>query len=193
MELAALRRSSFVIILEDAPAVWQNGTMRPIQAWARKGRIRFFLPFLRAGDRVLEIGSGEGWFRHAVAESLAVDYLTMDLEQPADIRGDICDWQQFGLAPASFDAIVAFEVVEHVACFPQCLELLKPGGLMLITTPMPHMDWLLKIVEALHLTQQRTSPHRHLVYLKDVPGFTVDKARAPFGVGQWAVFRKPAA
>ena len=127
--------------------------MRPIQAKARKNRIRYFLPSIRAGDRVLEIGSGEGWFRHAVEAAITVECLTMDLEQTADIRGDICDWRKYGLEAASFDVIVAFEVVEHVDCFRQCLDLLKPGGLLLLTTPMPHMDWLLKVVEALRLTQ----------------------------------------
>ncbi len=166
--------------------------MRPIQAWARKNRIRYFLPSIRSGDRVLEIGSGEGWFRRAVEAALTVHYLTMDIDQPADIRGDICEWQKYGLQASSFDVIVAFEVVEHVDCFQQCLDLLKPGGLLLLTTPMPHMDWLLKVVEALHLTQQRTSPHSNLVYLKKVRGFIEEKARDPFGVGQWAVFRKPA-
>ena len=165
--------------------------MRPIQAWARKNRIKYFLPSIRHGDRVLEIGSGEGWFRRAVEAAIPVQYVTMDLEQPADIRGDICAWREHGLAPASFDVIVAFEVVEHVDCFPQCLELLKPGGLLLLTTPMPHMDWLLQVVEALHLTQQRTSPHSNLVDLRKVRGFIAERARNPFGVGQWAVFRKP--
>jgi 2-polyprenyl-3-methyl-5-hydroxy-6-metoxy-1,4-benzoquinol methylase len=164
--------------------------MRPVQAWARKGRIQYFLPFIHTGDRVLEIGSGEGWFQQAVAERLAVDYLTMDTDQPADIRGDIRDWQQHGLSAAHYDVIVAFEVVEHVDCFAQCLALLKPGGRLLITTPVPHMDWLLKIVEALRLTQQRTSPHSNLVYLNDLPGFTIEQKRTPFGIGQWAVFRK---
>jgi 2-polyprenyl-3-methyl-5-hydroxy-6-metoxy-1,4-benzoquinol methylase len=114
----------------------------------------------------------------------------MDIDQPADITGDIREWREHGLAPASFDVIVAFEVVEHVDCFKDCYELLRPGGVMLITTPVPHMDWLLKIVEALHLTQQRTSPHSNLVYLKDVPKFQQEKIVYPFRIGQWAVFRK---
>ena len=176
-------------LAEDA----RKTIMRPVQAWARKNRIHFFLPFIQVGDRVLEVGSGEGWFRKAVEAAKPVDYLTLDIDAPADIRGDVRDWRKFGLEPASFDVIVAFEIVEHTDCFEDCYELLKPGGLMLITTPMPYADWVLKILEALHLTQQRTSPHDHLVYLENIPRFLRVAERNPFGLGQWAVFRKPPA
>ena len=164
--------------------------MRPVQAWARKNRIRFFLPVIQAGDQVLEIGPGEGWFRRAVEAAVPINYVTIDIDAAADIRGDIRQWRQFGLRPASFDVVVAFEVVEHIDCFAEIYELLKPDGIMLITTPMPNADWILKILEALHLTQQRTSPHSNLVYLQNLPKFAPEKMRCPFGLGQWAVFRK---
>lgn len=165
--------------------------MRPVQAYARRNRIRFFLPFIRSGDRVLEAGSGDGWFRRAVEGAMPISYTTVDIDAPADIRGDIRDWREHGLVAGSFDVVVAFEVVEHTACFVESYDLLKAGGLMLITTPMPHADWILKILEALRLTQQRTSPHDHLVYLRTIPHFERVKVRNPFGLGQWAVFRKP--
>lgn len=165
--------------------------MRPVQAWARKNRIEFFLPFLRPRDRILEIGSGEGWFRRVVEAAMPVDYLTIDIAAPADIRGDIHEWRQHGLHESSFDAIVAFEVVEHTDCFAEALQLLKPGGRLLVTTPMPHADWFLKALEALRLTQQRTSEHTNLLYLGTVREFAFEKRRNPFGLGQWAVLRKP--
>lgn len=164
--------------------------MRPVQAWARKNRIRFFLPYIKPNDHILEIGSGEGWFRHAVEKDVPTDYLTIDIAAQADIHGDIRDWRKHGLQAASFDIIVAFEVVEHTDCFAEAFLLLKPGGRLLITTPMPHADWILKILEALRLTQQRTSPHAHLLYLSTVRDFVYEKGRNPFGLGQWAVFRK---
>ena len=164
---------------------------RPLQTWARSNRIRYFLPSIKSRDRVLEIGSGDAWFRAAVESAVAVEYVTIDIEQAADIRGDIRDWRRLGLEAGHFDVIVAFEVVEHVDCFQDCLALLKPGGLLLITTPVPGMDGLLKIAEALHLTQKRTSPHSNLVDLENVQGFIHEQSRKPFHVAQWAVFRKP--
>ena len=164
--------------------------MRPVQAWARKHRIQFFLPYFRPSDRVLEIGPGEGWFQKAIREALPVDYVTIDTHAPADIQGNIRDWRKHALELGSFDVIVAIEVVEHTDCFEECRELLKPGGLMLVTTPMPQFDRILKLLEIVRLTQKRTSPHNNLTYLKRVPGFTIKKARYPFRLGQWVVLRK---
>jgi hypothetical protein len=88
------------------------------------------------------------------------------------------------------DVYLAFEVVEHVDCFDACYQLLRPGGKMLITTPVPEMDWLLKITESLGLNQKRTSPHDHLVDLQNVPFFNQKKIKIVLGLGQWAVFTK---
>ncbi|MGH8094363.1 MAG: class I SAM-dependent methyltransferase [Chthoniobacterales bacterium] len=164
--------------------------IRPVQAWARNARVRFFLPQLHSGDRILEIGPGDGWFKKALAGSMRVDYVTIDVNAPADVRGDVREWRQCGLKPQSFDAIVAFEVVEHTPCFRECHDLLKSGGHLLITTPMPRFDSLLRMFENLHLTQKRTSEHTNLVSVKTVPGFILEKVRYPFGLGQWAVLRK---
>jgi 2-polyprenyl-3-methyl-5-hydroxy-6-metoxy-1,4-benzoquinol methylase len=164
--------------------------MRPVQAWARKKRIEFFVPYISPNDRVLEIGPGEGWFRNTVEKLMPVNYVTIDTDAAADIEGDIKQWPSYGLQAGSFEVIVAFEVVEHVDCLRECYDLLKPGGLLLVTTPMPHADWLLKILEAVWLTQKRTSPHSNLVYLQTIPGFTKQRGRTVFGIGQWGVFRK---
>jgi cyclopropane fatty-acyl-phospholipid synthase-like methyltransferase len=150
------------------------------------------MPYLRPGSDVLEVGSGEGWFRRAVEASLRVNYTTLDIDAPADIQGDIRDWREHGLQPSTFDTIVAFEIVEHTDCFKESYQLLKDGGHLLVTTPMPHADWFLRILEALHLTQKRTSPHSNLVYLKNIHGLRIESIRRPFGLGQWAVFRKSA-
>ena len=109
---------------------------------------------------------------------------------PVVLVGDINEWRQLGLRPESFDVIIAFEVVEHVDCFQACLDLLAPGGRMLITTPVPETDWILKITERLGLNQRRTSPHSNLVHLRKVPGFDKKQIKIVMGLGQWAVFYK---
>jgi len=86
----------------------------------------------------------------------------MDLVPPADIVGDIRDWENLGLKEESFDVIVAFEVVEHVDCFQECW-VIKPGG-VLFTSPVPHMDWAMKVLEELDLTKNEQVPHDHLVF-----------------------------
>ena len=81
-------------------------------------------------------------------------------------------------------------MVEHVDCFQACYDLLANGGKLLITTPVPETDWVLKITEALGLNQKRTSPYSNLVRLKSVPLFEGKEVKIILGLGQWAVFHK---
>jgi SAM-dependent methyltransferase len=90
---------------------------------------------------------------------------------PADIVGDIRDWHQLGLQPASFDVVIAFEVIEHIDLVQQAYDLLKSGGQLLLISPVPHMDWAMQLLEALSLNQKRTSPHSNLVYFNRIPSF----------------------
>ena len=117
-------------------------------------------------------------------------YTGFDDVPPADVVGDIREWRELGLRPASFDVIIAFEVVEHVDCFAECFDLLKPGGRLLLTSPVPHMDWAMKLLEAMGLNQRRTSPHDHLVYFDRV-AWKGERALKTVGfLAQWGVFTK---
>ena len=73
------------------------------------------------------------------------------------------------------------------------MELLKPGGLLLLTSPVPHMDWAMKVLEAVGLNQRRTSPHDHLVYFENLPGFEPVSLQRKAGLSQWGILRRPIA
>ena len=100
---------------------------------------------------------------------------------------------ELGLAPASFDVIIAFEVIEHVDCFRECFDLLKHGGLLMLTSPVPHMDWAMKTLEVLGLNQKRTSPHSNLTYFSKIPHFEPVELKTKAGLAQWGILRKPGA
>ena len=163
---------------------------RPVQGWAQRERMRFFADHFRPGLRILEIGCGSGWVKPALLELGITQYTGIDLFPPADIVGDLNEWRSLGLRPADYDLIIAFEIVEHVDCFQACYDLLADGGKLLITTPVPQTDWVLKITEGLGLNQKRTSPHSNLVRLKSVPLFEKKEVKIVLGLGQWAVFQK---
>lgn len=157
---------------------------------ARRKKARYFLDPLPQSARILEVGAGSGWVGDYLKSRGYTRYTGLDITPPADIVGDVRDWTRLGLGAESFDAIVAFEVVEHVDCFAACRDLLAPGGRLLLTTPVPRRDWVLKLLEAVGLNQRRTSPHDYLVDLTAVPEFTRKRVKVVAGLAQWGVFEK---
>ena len=158
--------------------------------FAKRKKIKYFIEKIPKDKSVLEIGSGSGWVGNYQKENGWTNYTGIDIVPPADIVGDIRNWKSLGLKEESFDIIIAFEVVEHVDCFKECWALLKGGGMLLITTPVPHMDWLLIRIEFFGLNQKRTSPHNNLLYLKDVTFFKNKKIKIIAFLSQWGIFIK---
>jgi SAM-dependent methyltransferase len=158
---------------------------------ARRKKITYFLDPIPKDARILEIGCGSRWVGDYLRANRWTGYVGLDLFPPADIVGDIRNWRQLGLQPESFDIIIAFEVIEHVNCFQECFDLLKPGGKLMLTSPIPHMDWAMKLLEAAGLNQKRTSPHSNLTYFSKIPKFEPIEVKTMAGLAQWGVLRKP--
>lgn len=161
----------------------------PLSWYARRGKLDAFLPKLARDAAILDVGCADGWFKRAAAERGWTNVTGVDLLPTADIVGDITCWRELGLEPHSVDAIVAFEIVEHGDFSVAFHDLLKPDGLLILTTPVPAMDPVCRVLERLRLLQQRTSPHTHLVDLRRFPKFEVVERRVRAGVSQWAVLR----
>ena len=157
---------------------------------AGKKKIKYFFKEVPKDDRILEVGSGSGWLKGMLDKEGYTRYEGLDIVPPADYVGDIRKWRELGLEEASYDVIVAFEVVEHVHCFKEMHELLKPDGKLFLTSPVPHMDWIMKILEAIGMNQKRTSPHDHLIYFKKIPFFKLEKYKTPGFLAQWGIFSK---
>lgn len=158
---------------------------------ARKRKCAYFLDRIPKSARSLEIGSGAGWVGEYLRAGGWANHIGMDIRPPADVVGDIGQWAALGLEASSFDVVIAFEVIEHVDLVRESFDLLKPGGLLMLTSPVPHMDWLLKVLEMAGLTQRRTSPHSNLVYFPRLPLFEVSEYRRVAGLSQWGILKKP--
>ncbi len=158
---------------------------------ARRKKIRYFLDPIPKDARILEVGCGAKWVGDYLRRHGWNGYVGLDLFPPADVVGDIQRWPELGLAPESFDRIVAFEVIEHVDCFDACYRLLKPGGLLLLTSPVPHLDWVMRGLEWCGLNQTRTSPHSNLTYFARIPKFEAVELKTVAGLAQWGTLRKP--
>ena len=167
--------------------------MPALSEYAQRKKIEYFLSGLPKDARILEIGCGSRWVGDYLRANGWEHYVGADLVPPADIVGDIKAWRELGLKPASFDVVIAFEVIEHVDLVSEAHALLKPGGQLLLTSPVPHMDWAMKVLEFLGLNQRRTSPHSNLVYFERLPLFEPVSLRRKAGLSQWGILRKPLA
>jgi len=162
-----------------------------LSKYAQKKRMEYSVKDISKKDKILEVGCGDGWFGHYLKRNGWKNYVGLDIVPPADIVGDILDWRKLGIKEQSFDIIIAFELVEHVNCFQELFDILKPGGLLMLTSPVPHLDWLCKLLETVGLNQKRTSPHNHLIYFEDIPLFELLEIRTIGVMMQWGKFKKP--
>jgi 2-polyprenyl-3-methyl-5-hydroxy-6-metoxy-1,4-benzoquinol methylase len=111
-------------------------------------RRRFLLDRVQAGDRVLDVGCGEGRFAAELARAgasvVGIDVAEEPLRRARvrhpelDLRV-VSDEGPWELADAGFDVVWAGEVIEHVldtaAWLSEVRRVLRSGGSLLITTP----------------------------------------------------------
>jgi 2-polyprenyl-3-methyl-5-hydroxy-6-metoxy-1,4-benzoquinol methylase len=111
-------------------------------------RRRFLLERVRAGQRVLDIGCGDGAFAAALAQAgvhvVAIDVASEPLRR-AEVRhgglelGLVEADAPWPLADESFDVLWAGETIEHVAdtggWLSEARRVLRPQGRLLLSTP----------------------------------------------------------
>ncbi len=135
----------------QAEASWSelNEARRAIRArWATNWNLpvvprsmRYAAARIQSGWRVLDVGASDGRFGRRLT---GVDYKTLDIDPR--VGADYADFDAVTDGDA-FDAVACFEMIEHVtfdearAVFAGIVRVLKPDGLLFISTPNIHHPW----------------------------------------------------
>jgi hypothetical protein len=173
-------------IAGQSAALHGEGMYPVLSAISRRRKLKMIVDHCRPQDAILEVGAGSGWLAARLRER-GYQVTTLDLIAPADVVGDVRQWRQLGLPAGAFDAIVALELIEHTDCLEALQCLCKPGGLIMLSSPHPRWDWVMKVLEGLRLTQRRTSPHDHLIDFKTIKMLHIHYRR-PGLIHQVAIF-----
>jgi 2-polyprenyl-3-methyl-5-hydroxy-6-metoxy-1,4-benzoquinol methylase len=143
-ELVALQRTLYES--RNATRRWLHTTRRD---WISHA-VRKFCP---GGERALEIGPGSGIYIPVLNEVCEEVYVT-DCERAylrplenryagnAAVKIDVDDITRSHLPSDHFDLVLCTEVVEHIAdsrpAFKHIARVLKPGGVLILSTPQRH-------------------------------------------------------
>lgn len=136
--------------------------------------------------KIIDLGCGDMWLTNYLKDQ-GFDIVGFSLTMPADIVGNV---KKYKFKKNYYDVVIALEMVEHVDCFVEIREMLKPKGLLILTTPTPHFDWFCLFMEKVGIFQSRgDTPHDYLIYLKDIPFFKTILANTYLFI-QLGVFQK---
>jgi SAM-dependent methyltransferase len=124
------------------PGIWHENY------WFRRHEAAYeaLLPHLR-GQLVLEIGCGEGYGAALLAavarrvigldyDELTVEHAAATYPQATFVRANLA---ALPVCESAFDAVASLQVIEHVwdheHFLSECARALRPGGMLIVTTP----------------------------------------------------------
>ena len=180
--------------------------MKALDRLLQRWRIRKALPFVRRGDRLLDVGCHDRVLLDAVRGRAARATGVDGVVEPIDdgdvrlLRGTFPD--DFDFDDESFDCVTALAVVEHVeepAAFAQaCERLLAPAGRLVVTVPHPVVDRILDALIALRLLDGMAHEEHHgFDVARTIPLFEETGLRLrtdrrfQLGLNRLFVFEKP--
>jgi len=179
--------------------------MRVLDRILQRWRVRKALPFVRAGDRLLDVGCFDRTLLD-LAEERVTSAIGIDpLVEPARegklqfVRGMFPAEGRF--EPEAFDCLTSLAVFEHVESPAEfasgCHRVLAPGGRVVLTVPHPLVDRILDLLIFLRLADGMSADEHHgfdvgeTVPIFEAAGFRVCEVhRFQLGLNRLFVFEK---
>ncbi len=183
--------------------------MKWLDRHLRDLRIRQALPFIRGGDRLLDIGCFDLTLLRLVQErvrlAVGIDPLATPMQDGRLrlIRGVVGGTKGHRFDAESFDCITMLAVLEHVpdpdGLAAECFRLLAPGGRLVITVPDAKVDRILSVLHRLRLIHGMSLEEHHgydaarTGPVFERAGFTVlRRSTFELGLNNLFVFQRPA-
>lgn len=143
--------------------------MRAVDRWLQSWRIAKVLPWIRPGDRLLDVGCYDRVLLRRVSQRIALGVGVDPLTEPG--RSGNLRWVRgvfpgdVGFEPGGFDCVTALAVLEHLAdpaaFAAACAEVLAPGGRVALTVPHPRVDGILDALIRLGLADGMSEEEHH--------------------------------
>lgn len=187
------------------------GLLEPLLARLRARIAENKIPDELRDGRILDIGCGS--YPYFLAHTMFREKFAVDQQdaarQPADIRWHTLDLNAIERLPFEdgfFEVVTLLAVIEHlnpdglVHLFEECRRVLKPDGLVFLTTPASWSDRLLRLMAALNLVSKEEIDEHEFAY--NLPllgwyfgaaGFEMRKLSFGYfelGLNLWATARK---
>jgi 2-polyprenyl-3-methyl-5-hydroxy-6-metoxy-1,4-benzoquinol methylase len=119
----------------------------PLLTVADDLRMRKLVMLAGQGNRILDLGCGEGWLARLLKENgndlTGLDFTTaaVHTSRKKGIKTFVCNVEtdRWPVKNSSFDVVVAAELIEHIldtdTLMKKIRRVLKPGGRLIISTP----------------------------------------------------------
>jgi len=191
-----------------------KGLLEPLLADLRAQRANKLIPSTLRAGRILDIGCGSYpyFLAHtSFAEKFAIDQLPLPEKTASDLKIEsfTLDLEIEPRLPFEndyFEAVTLLAVVEHLdpalmaKLFKEVYRVLKPGGMVILTTPAAWSDGLLKFMASINLVSAEEIHEHAYAYTLPLLGWYFGQAgfemtKTKFGyfelmLNMWATAQK---
>lgn len=158
-----------------------------ITEYVANSRIKLSKRFLKSHYLVLDAGCGNMNILKKLKRKVK-SIIGVDLKAPCNVMSNL---NKLGFKDNTFDAITCFEVVEHCNCWDELFRVLKPGGILIVSTPAPNTDWIRRILLKTNLLENQDFEHHdHIVDLRKLNYKPCLYKKMFLNTSQFGIFKK---